>query len=151
MKHLFFFACVMTLLISISCKKDYVGTTTYPKPDSPAAEAWKTIYVTDSNWSREGQREFKSDLTAFINNAGAAVGDVYSMELVNEGSLFQFFPCCQLSCLGGRLSASVYATADKEICTLTFNYTDLDAHSGELPNPRMVPFQSIVIKVWLWK
>ena len=151
MKHLFISVCMMTLLILISCKKNSVVSTYYPKPDSPSVSAWKTIYITDSNWSGEGQHEFKSDLTAFINNAGAAVGDVYSMELVNEGSLFQFFPCCQLSCLGGHLSASVYTTNDKEICTLTFNYTDLDAHSGELPNPRMVPFQSIVIKVWLWK
>jgi hypothetical protein len=151
MKHLYFFACAAITLISVSCKKDYVGTANYPKPDSPSVSAWKIIYVTDSNWSKEGQHVFKSDLTAIINDAGTSVNEVYSMQLVNEGSLFQFFPCCQLSYMGGHLSASVYSTADKEICTLTFNYYESDAHSGELPNPAIVPFQSILVKVWLWK
>jgi hypothetical protein len=150
MKHLFFFACAITLLISISCKKD-IATVNYPKPDSPTVSPWKTLYITDSNWNREGQRVFKSDLTAIINDAGASVNNVYSMEVENEGSLLQFFPCCQLSYMGGYLSASVYTTADKETCTLTFNYSDQDSHSGELPNLGRFPFQSIVIKVWLWK
>ncbi|HEY2349075.1 MAG TPA: hypothetical protein VGH64_08675 [Puia sp.] len=151
MKHLFFFACAATMLISISCKKDSPAPDNYPKPDSSSVSAVKFIYITDSNWNREGQRVFKSDLTAEINAAGASVNEVYSMQFVSEGSLFQFFPCCQQNFMGGHLSGAVYTTADKETCTLTFYYSDQDAHSGELPNPWVVPFQSIVIKVWLWQ
>ena len=151
MKHLFLTGCAIIILISISCKKDSVSAANYPKPDSPSLSAWKTVYITDSNWITEGERVFESDLTAIINDAGASVNEVYSMELADEGSSFQFFPCCQLSYMGGHLSASIYSTADKETCTLSFNYYDMDTHSGELPNPWKVPFQSVVIKVWLWK
>ena len=151
MKHLFFLGSAIMILISISCKKDAVSAANYPKPDSPSVSAWKTIYIADSNWTTEGERVFKSDLTASINIAGASVNEVYSMALVDEGSTFQFFPCCQVSYLGGHLSASIYSTADKETCTLSFNYYDTDEHNGELPNLWRVPFQSVLIKVWLWK
>ena len=151
MKHLYSFVCAMSMLISISCKKDSVSAANYPKPDSSSVSTWKTVYVTDSNWITEGEGVFKSDLTAIINDAGASVNEVYAMALVNEGSSFQFFPCCQVSYMGGHLSASIYSTADKETCTLSFNYYASDAHNGELPNPWKVPFQSVTVKVWLWK
>lgn len=93
----------------------------------------------------------ESDLTQLINEADASVSEVYALQFVNEGMLFEFFPCCQVSCYGGELSGAVYSTGDNKTCTLTFTYSDQDAYSGELPNPSFAPFQSIVIKVWLWK
>jgi hypothetical protein len=153
MKHLFFFGCTIIILISISCKKDLVKEDhsvcqNCKVIDSPTTLSLKTIYINDSNWNRQGQRVFKSDLTGLLNEAGATVSEVYSLQLVNENILFQIFPCCQVSFKGGELSGSVYSTGNEETCTLTFSYSDQDAHAGEFGG---LPFQSILVKVWLWK
>ena len=154
MKRLFFFGFTMIILISISCKKDSVNDVTHVcNPcitDSPAVPHLKTVNIIDSNWVGQGQYVFKSDLTQLINEAGGSVSEVYALQLVNAGMEFQFFPCCPVSFHGGELSGSVYSTGDEKTCTLTFIYTDQNEHSGERPNPG-IPFQSIVIKVWLWK
>ena len=155
MKHLFFTGCTMIILMFIACKKDSVNNLTHIcgdcKIDSPSVQHLRAIYITDSNWVGQGQHILKSDLTQLINEAGDSVSEVYALQFVNEGSLFQFFPCCQISCHGGELSGAVYSTGNNKTCTLTFTYSDQDAHNGELPNPGFPPFQSIVIKVWLWK
>jgi hypothetical protein len=155
MKRLFFIGCTMVILISISCKKDSVNDVTHAcNPcitDTPSGPHLKTIYITDSNWVGQGQYVFKSDLTQLIKETGAAVNEVYALQLVNAGMEFQFFPCCPIIFHGGALSGSVYSTGDEKTCTLTFTYTDQNAHNGERPNPGLVPFQSIEVKVWLWK
>jgi hypothetical protein len=149
MKHLFFFGCAMIILISISCKKDSVNADNIHcnpcKTDSPVS--LKVIYITDSNWDQQGQRVYKSDLTQLITDAGATVSEVYSLELVNEDVLFQFFPCCQINFKGGQLSGAIYSTGDEKTCTLTFGYADQNVHAGEFGG---LPFRSIVIKVSLW-
>jgi hypothetical protein len=147
MKHLYFFACAIIMLISISCKKNTLNSF----PDTPSVSHLETIYINDSNWVRQGQYVFKSDLTQLINEAGASVSEVYSLQLIDENSLFQIFPCCQVSFKGGELSGSVYSTGNEETCTLTFNYPDQDMHFGEFRNSGGLPFQSTKIKVWLWK
>jgi hypothetical protein len=155
MKHLFFIGCAMTILISISCKKDSVDAAknycSHCGIDTPAAAHWQAIYITDSNWTRQGQHVFKSDLTELIIRAGASVSEVYALQLQNEGAVFEFFPCCQVSVHGGELSGSIDTTGNEETCTLTFSYSEHDAYSGQIPDPGMAPFQSIVVKVWLWK
>ena len=156
MKHLFFFGCAIIILISISCKKelvkeDHSACPTCKVIDSPTTLSLKTIYVIDSNWARQGQYVFKSDLTQFINQAGASVSEVYSLQLVDESILYQIFPCCQVNFKGGELSGSVYSTGNEETCTLTFSYSDQDMHVGELGNSGGLPYHSIEIKVWLWK
>jgi hypothetical protein len=151
MKHLFFTGCIMIILISIACKKDSVSKVTHVCPDCKIEQHLRAIYITDSNWVGQGQNVLKSDLTQLINEAGDSVSEVYALQFVNEGMLFQFFPCCQISCHGGELSGDIYSTGNNKTCTLTFTYSDQDAHSGEMPNPGFPPFQSIVVKVWLWK
>jgi hypothetical protein len=155
MKLLFFTGCTLIILISMACRKDSVNNVTHIcidcKIDTPSVQHWSAIYVTDSNWVGQGQHVLKSDLTQLINEAGASVSEVYALQFVNEGMLFQFFPCCQINCHGGELSGAVYSTGNNKTCTLTFTYSDQDVQSGELPNPGFVPFQSVVIKVWLWK
>lgn len=153
MKQLFFIGCALIILISISCKKDIVKEDHSVCPnckviDSPTALSLKSIYITDSNWARQGQRVFKSDLTQLINDAGETVSDVYALQLVNETVLFEIFPCCQINYKGGELSGAVYSTGNEQTCTLTFSYSDQDEHGGEYGG---LPFQSILVKVWLSK
>jgi hypothetical protein len=156
MKHIYSISCAIFILISISCKKDSVNKDqsaclNCKAVDSPSNTSSKSIYIIDSNWVRQGQLIFKSDLTQLIHDAGATVSEVYSMQIVNESTLFQFFPCCQVSFMGGELSGSVYSTGEEETCTLTFSYYNQDMHNGEFPNSGILPFQSVLIKVWLWK
>src|SRR5450432_2238092 len=156
MKHLYFINYAIIALISISCKKDSVNAVqsaclNCKTVDSLSASSWKTIYINDSNWVRQGQMVFKSDLTKLLQDAGTTVSEVYSMQIVNESILLQFFPCCQVKFMDGELSGSVYSTGDEETCTLTFSYSGQDMHYGELPNSGALPFQSVEIKVWLWK
>ena len=152
MKHLYFFAYSMILLISISCKKDVTNSFKYQcnscTADTPSVSHSKIFYITDSNWVRQGQQVYKSDLTQLINDAGGTVSELYALQLINETELFQFFPCCQIYYKGGELSGAVYSTGNEKICTLTFTYSDQDAHAGEFAG---LPFQSILVKVWLWK
>ena len=100
MKHLFFTGCTIIILISMSCKKDLLKEDLSICPnckviDSPTASSLTTININDSNWVRQGQFVFKSDLTQLIKEAGASVSEVYSLQLVDENDLFQIFPCCQ--------------------------------------------------------
>ena len=144
----------MIILISISCKKDSVNSVTHicnPCITDTFVTHQHVIYITDSNWVGQGQHVQKSDLTQLVNEAGATVDEVYALELVNGGTEFQFFPCCMVSYHGGQLSGSVYTTGNEKTCTLTFTETDQVMHNGEFPNRGITPFQSIVVKVWLWK
>ena len=156
MKHLFFTGCAMIILVFSSCKKDLMREDLSVCPnckviDSPTALTLKTFYIEDSSWVRQGQYVFKSDLTRFINEAGASVREVYCLQLIDENALFQIYPCCQVNFKDGELSAAIYSTGDEETCTLTFGYSDQDMHFGELRNSGGLPFQSTEIKVWLWK
>jgi hypothetical protein len=156
MKHLFFTGCTIIILISMSCKKDLLKEDLSICPnckviDSPNASSLTTININDSNWVRQGQFVFKSDLTQLIKEAGASVSEVYSLQLVDENDLFQIFPCCKVSFKEGELSGSVYTTGNEETCTLTFTYSDQNMHFGEFRNSSGLPFQSTEIKVWLWK
>ena len=156
MKHLFFFGCAIIILISISCKKDSVKEDYSACPnckvtDSPSVLSLETIDINDSNWVRQGQYVFKSDLTQLINEAGASVSQLYALQVMDENIGFQIFPCCQVGFKGGELSASVYSTGNEKTCTLTFNYPDQDMYFGEFRNSGGLPFQSTEIKVWLWK
>lgn len=153
MKHLFFIGCTMIILMFSSCKKDFLKKDLSVCPnckviDSPTALSSKTIYINDSNWVRQGQRVFKSDLTQLINDAGETVSEVYAIQLINETVSYDFFPCCQINYKGGELSGSVYSTGNEKICTLTFSFSDQDGHSGEFGG---LPFQSTLVRVWLWK
>jgi hypothetical protein len=152
MKHLFFTGCIMIILIFISCRKDSVNNVTHLcsncQVDTPSAQHWSAIYITDSNWARQGQQVYKSDLTQLLNEAGATVSEVYTLQLVDDAVLFNLFPCCQINYRSGEISASVYGTGNEETCTLTFTYSDQDTHAGEFAG---LPFQSILVKVWLWK
>jgi hypothetical protein len=117
-------------------------------PDTPSVSHSKIIYITDSNWARQGQQAFKSDFTQLLNEAGVTVDEVYALQIISETIPFEIFPCCQINYKGGELSGSVYTTGNEKICTLTFSYSDQDAHAGEFSG---LPFQSILVKVWLWK
>jgi hypothetical protein len=98
-----------------------------------------------------GQHVLISDLSQLFKEAGATVSEVYALQLVNEGIVSQFFPCCTLTFHGGELSGAVYTTGIEKKCTLTFTYRDQGLYSGEHSNSGLVPFQSIVVKVLLWK
>jgi hypothetical protein len=145
----------MIILISLSCKKDSVNNDTHVCTpcitDTSSVEHRQAIYITDSNWVGQGQHVLNSDLTQLIKEAGATVSEVYALQLVNEGIVSQFFPCCAVSFHGGELSGAVYATGDEKTCTLTFTNRDQYAYNGERSNSGTVPFQSIVVKVLLWK
>ena len=156
MKHLFFFGCTIIILISISCKKDsvkqdYSDCANCKAIDSPTALSIQSFNINDSNWARQGQYVFKSDLTQLINAAGASVSELYALEIIDGNSGFQIYPCCQADFKGGELSASVYSTGNEKTCTLTFNFPDQDMYFGEFRNSGGLPFQSTEIKAWFWK
>ena len=156
MKYLFFSGCAIIILISISCKKDLVKENHSVCPnckvtDSPAVLSLKTIDINDSNWVRQGQYVFNSDLTSLINKAAGSVSELYALEIIDGNSGFQIFPCCDAAFKGGELSATVNSTGNEKTCILTFNYPDQDMHFGEFRNSGGLPFQSTEIKVWLWK
>jgi hypothetical protein len=156
MKHLFFFGCTIIILISTSCKKDSIKDdhavcANCKVTDSPTVLSIQTFNISDSNWARQGQYVFKSDLTQLINAAGASVNELYALELIDGNSGFQIYPCCQTGFKGGNISASVYSTGNEKTCTLTFNFPDQDMYFGEFRNSGGLPFQSIEIKVWVWK
>jgi len=155
MKHLFFFGCTIIILISFSCKKelakDHSVCPNCKATDSPAVLTLRTIHINDSSWVRQGQYVIKSDITPLINEAGGSVSELYALQLIDENSLFQIYPCCQVSFKGGEISASVYSTGNENTCILTFYYPDQDMHFGEFRNSGGLPFHSTEIIVWFWQ
>jgi hypothetical protein len=157
MKHIQLISCIFIFLISTSCKKegpDFVQNdcSTCGSKDSTASHETSTaIYINDSNWVRQGQNIFKSDLTPLLQQAGTTVSQVYSLQIVNQSSLLQFFPCCQVNYMGGSISGSVYSSGDNETCTLTFSFSDQNTYYGQTPNGGSLPFSSVLVKVGIWK
>jgi hypothetical protein len=155
MKRLFFLGCTIAILLSVSCKKDSAdrvkNVCAQCITDTSSGLHLETIHIIDSSWAAQGSYIFKSDLTQLIKQAGAAVSEVYALQLDNQGMESQFFPCCPVSFDGGELSGSIYSTGTDKTCTLTFTFPDHEAHNGERFNSTIVPFESVRIKVWLWK
>jgi hypothetical protein len=156
MKHLFLFGCAIIILISMSCKKDsikedHADCANCKVTDSPTALSIQSFTIHDSNWARQGQYVFNSDLTRLIKAAGASVNELYALEVIDGNSGFQIYPCCPAPFKDGELSASVYSVSNEKTCTLTFHFPDQDMYFGEFRNSGGLPFQSIEIKVWFWK
>jgi hypothetical protein len=152
MKPSFSFLIIFIFFFAISCKKDNAKTTQQPcnTCDSTSSGGDLTLGVLsieDSNWTRQEDGTFKSDITASILQAGGTVKQVYSIEIVSAGILYQIYPSHQVNLMGGIFSSSINSYYNNEICTITYHYSDQNRYFGQLPNGGQLPFRTIELRI----
>jgi hypothetical protein len=143
-------------LLTVSCRKDAITTSVQPCTNcspTPVVAISGPIFINDSNWVKQSDGTFKSDITALILKAGGEVEKLYSLEILDEGNLYQIYPNAHAEFLGGSFYGSVVKYYDNEICTITYKYFDPNNYSGELPNGGLLPFRfrSLAIRVLMTK
>ncbi len=155
MKPFFSTLIVFLILIAVSCKKDTIQVSQPPcNTCSSASQDSLTLgplFLQDSNWVRQADGTYKSDVTALILQGGGSISQLYSMEILSEGNLFQIYPNFHVKLFGGEFYGSVNKYYDNEICTVTYSYSDQNKYFGESPNGGQLPFHSIVIRALLVK
>jgi hypothetical protein len=144
------------VLLTVSCKKDTITTNAQPCTNcnqTTVVSNLGPIFINDSNWVKQNDGTFKSDITALILKAGGEVEKLYSLEILDDDNLYQIYPNSHAELLGGSFYGSVVKYYDNEICTITYKYFDPNNYSGELPNGGLLPFRfrSLVIRVLMTK
>jgi hypothetical protein len=152
MKQSFSFLLIFIFFFAISCKKDTLKANRQPcnSCDSASSAGDLTlgvISISDSNWTRQTDGTFKSDITASILKAGGTVNRVYSMEIVSGGTPYQIYPNYQAKLMGGIFSGSINSYYSNDICTITYTYSDQNRYFGQLPNGGQLPFRSIEVRI----
>jgi hypothetical protein len=153
MKHLNF-TCTLVIsffiiLLSTSCKKDSVVTSTPPCTTCDTLSV-STLLINDSDWVRQNNYSYTSDLTWIIKQSGAAISQVYGMYISNDNILQEIFPGVSTNYMDGIIYGSVDLTKDYPTCKLTFTYSN-EEHEGEVHPITSLPFKSVEIEVLLAK
>jgi hypothetical protein len=153
MKRFISIPFIFAIFLTISCKKDTIKSNrqTCDSCDSTSKLTLGTLFIHDSNWVKQPDGTFKSDITALILQAGGTVKQLYTMEILSDNILYQIYPNYHVKLMGGTFFGSVVKYYDNEICTVTYRFSDQNKYFGELPNGGLLPFRSIVIRVLITK
>jgi hypothetical protein len=154
MKRYFSIPIVLLMLLTVSCKKDTIKSNRQPCDTcnpTPIVTTQGPLFIHDSNWVKQPDGTFKSDITGLILQAGGTVNKLYSLEILDEGNLYQIYPNSHVQLLGGIFSGSVVKYYDNEICTVTYIFSAQNRYFGELANGGLLPFRSIVFRVLITK
>lgn len=149
MKPLFYIPVITLFLITTSCKKDTI-TTERPHCDT-CHLTLTTLFVKDSIWQRQPDGTFTSDITSLIIQGGGTVSEVYSLEILSEGTLYQIYPNYQVHLFGGTLYGVVKTNYDNETCKIIYYNSNQDNYSGELPGGGILNLYSMELRIMLAK
>ena len=153
MKHLnsicISISCLFIILLSISCRKD--SFTAGPPPCTTCDTlSISTLLIKDSDWVRQNNWSYTSDLTWIIIQSGAAISQVYEIYISNNNVLQEIFPGVSTNYMDGTLYGSVDLTKNYPTCKLTFAST-YEENEGEVRPITSLPFKSVEIEVILAK
>jgi len=153
MKYFISIPIIFMFFLIVSCKKDTVRSRppSCDTCDQKPTLTLGTLFITDSNWVKQPDGSFKSDITGLILQAGGTVKQLYTMEILSDNILYQIYPNYHVKLMGGTFYGSVVNHYDNEICTVTYSFSDQNKYFGELPNGGLLPFHSIVIRVLIAK
>ncbi len=151
MKHLksicILISCIFIILLSISCRKDSFIVSPPPcaKCDTLTIS---TMSINDSNWIRQDDGSYTSDITWIIERSGASVSQVYGINISNESIPLEVFPKVSANYMNGTLYGSVDPSKNHGTCILTFEFST-EEHEGEVHPATSLPFKSVEIEVLL--
>ncbi len=153
MKHLnsicISISCLFIILLSISCKKDsFIADP--PSCTTCNTPTISTMLINDSDWVRQDNWSYTSDLTWIIIGSGAAISQVSGIYITNNNILQEIFPGVPTNYMGGAINGSVDLTKNYPTCKLTFASSD-EGHEGEVHPITSLPFKSVEIEVVLAK
>ncbi len=153
MKHLnsicISISCLFIILLSISCRKDSFNADPPPCTTCDTLTI-STLLINDSNWVRQDNESYTSDITWIIKQSGAAISQVYGMYISNDDRLQEVFPGVSANYMGGTIYGSVNLTKDYPTCKLTFGPSN-EGPEGEVHPITSLPFKSVEIEVILAK
>ena len=104
------------------------------------------IFLNDSNWVKQENYTYTSDITMDIIHAGNSVDRVYAMYIANGTPYPKIFPEISGDYMGGSIRGSVNLSKDKGTCVLTFEFSN-EEHFGEMRHGSLLPFSSVEIEV----
>jgi hypothetical protein len=142
-------SCFFIILLSSACKKDSLNAG--PPPCNNCNKViLSSLLINDSNWVRQDDGNYASDLTKIIEHAGASVSQVYAMDIAGEYPVLEIFPEINGDYMRGTLSGSVNLSKNEGTCTITFEFSK-EEHEGEVHPAGSLPFKSVEIEVFLVK
>jgi hypothetical protein len=143
-------SCLFIILLSISCKKDSFNADPPPCTTCDTLTI-STMLINDSNWVRQDNWSYTSDLTWIIIQSGAAISQVHEIYISsNNNTLQEIFPGVSANYMDGTIYGSVDLTKDYPTCKLTFASSN-EEHEGEVHPISSLPFKSVEIEVILAK
>jgi hypothetical protein len=139
--------CFLIILLSASCNKDSLnaGPSTCINCNKVILSS---LLINDSNWVRQDDGNYTSDLTMIIEHAGASVSQVYAMDVAGEDPVLKIFPEINGDYMRGILSGSVNLSKNKSTCVITYEFSK-EEHEGEVHPAGPLPFKSVEIEVFL--
>jgi hypothetical protein len=152
MKHLksicISISCIFIILLTISCRKDSFNADTPPCTTCDTLTI-STLLINDSDWVRQNDWSYTSDLTWIIIQSGADISQVYEIYIANDNVLQEIFPEVSTNYMDGTLYGSVDLTKNYPTCKITF--ASSEEHEGEVHPLTTLPFKSVNIEVVLAK
>jgi hypothetical protein len=153
MKHLnsicISIGCLFIILLSISCKKDSFIADPPPCTTCDTLTI-STLLINDSNWVKQNDWSYTSDLTWLIIQSGAAISQVYEIYISNDNVLQEIFPGVSTDYMDGSMYGSVDLNKGYPTCKLTFASSS-EEHEVEVHPITSLPFKSVEIEVILAK
>ena len=143
--HGFSASCILLAFIFISCNKE-TPTTIIPGCDT-CFSSINSLQMTDSNWVKQEDGSYKSDLTGFLKQAGIFVNQIYSVSLKTESESITIYPGNQVSFMDGSIQGNFSILLNNENYSIIFNYTNQKKYFGETPPDGLIPFHSVQIDI----
>jgi hypothetical protein len=104
------------------------------------------MLINDSDWVRQDNWSYTSDLTWIIIGSGAAISQVSGIYITNDNILQEIFPGVSTNYMGGTIYGSVDLTKNYPTCKLTFGPSN-EGQEGEVHPITSLPFKSVEIEV----
>lgn len=140
-------SCVLITLLSISCKKDPVIAN--PPPCTTCSNLnLSTMLINDSNWVRQDNGEYTSDITWIIERSGASISQVHEINISDVNVSVPIFPVGSANFMNGTMYSTVDFSKNHGSVTLTFELSK-EEHEGEVNPATPLPFKSVEIEVLL--
>jgi hypothetical protein len=138
-------SCLIIILLSSSCKKDPLNTVP-PSCDTCNTNVLNSTFLNVSNWIKQDDGSYTSDITQDLKQAGISVSKIYAMDIAEGAPFLQIFPVTRAYFCSGYISVTVNLSKDEGTCILTYGFS-IEEHDGEVRPGGLLPFGSVEIEV----
>jgi hypothetical protein len=138
-------SCLLIILLSSSCKKNSLNSA-QSSCDTCNTIVLNCTFLNVSNWIKQDDGSYSSDITMDLKQTGISVNKIYAMCIADGTPFPQIYPETNGDYMGGSISASLNPSKDEGTCILTYGFSS-EEHYGEIRPGSLLPFSSVEIEV----